>query len=91
MLYAKLQTQQQQQVGLLKLQQMDPVRYSMQPFGQYNFLCYRAPNAHNYNIVVPDTVLPYLVAWYHQVSIHIGETNLLQTIGTIFHNVHLNR
>ena len=89
--YFQLHQYQQQQPGLWQLPQLDPLRYSYQPFGQVQLVCYRAPNAHNFRILVPDAVLPHLVYWYHHVLGHAGQDNLKKSLNDIYYHVQMSR
>ena len=46
---------------------------------------------HNFRILVPDNVLPQLVAWYHTVLGHAGEVNMYRTIGNVYYHRNLER
>ena len=89
--YQQIQTAQQQQQGVQQLPQFDPVRYSLQPFGQAQLVCYREPNAHNWRIVVPNNLLSHLVHWYHSVLHHAGTENLKRSLNAVFWHPHMNK
>jgi hypothetical protein len=89
--YQQIRNAQQQQASIAQLPQLDPGRYSYQPFGDSQLVCYRFAQAHNWRVVVPDALLSPLVSWYHHVLNHTGMENLKQTINAVFYHPHMNR
>jgi len=89
--YAQLQQAQQQQPGLAQLPQQDAARYTFQPFGLSQLVCYRKGLQHNWRIVVPNALLSGLVSWYHHVLSHTGIENLKRSLNLVFYHPLLNQ
>jgi O-glycosyl hydrolase len=87
--YPRIQQLQAQQAPLMALIQHDPVRYSLQPFGQSQIVCYRVPNQHNWRIYVPDALLPDLLKWYHYILNHPGAERLYRSLLLHFYHPQL--
>ena len=55
---------------LMNLPNTDPTNYTIHQFGNVDLVCRIFPRSHHPLIVLSDDMLPRIVRWYHEITIH---------------------
>ena len=66
-------------------------RYSHQEMERYEVICYTSLETRQWKIVIPETLLPNVLRWYHLVLGHCGTQRLYDTVSLRFHGTQLSK
>ena len=92
--YAYIREQQQQDQKLLALLEKYPDNYYYDNLDDdvNDVICYKKDsNSDDWKIALPDSMVPEVVTWFHQVLGHPGQTRLRHTLQQRYHHPQLRR